>query len=342
MDTLHIDLALARRSFEIEIRLDLDVGTMAIAGPSGSGKTSVLRAIAGLERPERGRIGFDDKVWFDTETGIDLPPERRRVGMVFQDYALFPHLTVRDNVAFAGESRADELIERFRLTRLRSEKPGSLSGGERQRVAIARALASDPKVLLLDEPMASLDPALRDAVRGELRELLAELEIPALLVTHDFEDAAALANRIGVMVDGRLLQVGTPAELVAAPSDGFVANLSGANVIHGTARTEAGLSRIDVGGHTLFSTDLVSGDVSVVIYPWDIAVSLEAPDDSALNHIAAPIGSVVTFGNRARVAVGPVVAEITVASKERLGLTEGRTAVASFKATATRLVPRSG
>ncbi|MDQ3646964.1 MAG: ABC transporter ATP-binding protein [Actinomycetota bacterium] len=230
MDALHIDLALARRSFDVEVRLDLGRGTMAIAGPSGSGKTSLLRAIAGLEPSARGKIWFEDEVWFDTATGIDLPPERRRVGMVFQDFALFPHLTVRGNVAFSGTDLADELLERLRLTHLRAERPGSLSGGERQRVAIGRALAADPRILLLDEPLASLDPTLRALVRGELGELLAGLDIPALLVTHDFEDAAVLATTIGVMREGRLVQVGTPSELAAAPRGAFVADLIGANV----------------------------------------------------------------------------------------------------------------
>jgi ABC-type sulfate/molybdate transport systems ATPase subunit len=341
LDSLRIDLALARRSFDVEVRVDLGLETMAIVGPSGSGKTSLLRAVAGLERPERGFIGFSDEVWFDSD-GVDLPAEARRVGMVSQDFALFPHMTVRGNVAFAGEGRVDEMLERMRLTHLGDERPGSLSGGERQRVALARALASDPRVLLLDEPMASLDPALRDELRAELRVLLTDLDIPALLVTHDFEDAAALATRVGVMVEGQLVQDGTPSDLVASPRNGFVANLTGANVISGTARADGGLSRVELGrGHEIFSTDLVSGEVSVVVYPWDVAVALVSPEDSTLNRIAGPIESLVTFGNRARVRLGPLVAEVTIASADRLGLVEGVMAVASFKATATRLLSRS-
>lgn len=342
VDSLHIDVALARRTFDVGVDLDLARGTMAIAGPSGSGKTTLLRTIAGLERPERGRIGFLQDVWFDSERKIDLPPERRRVGMVFQDFALFPHLSVRDNVGFGGADRADEMLDRMRLRDLQNERPGSLSGGERQRVALGRALASEPSVLLLDEPMASLDPALRNDVRAELRDLLGELAIPALLVTHDFEDAAALAETIGVMVDGKLLQVGTPSELVATPRDGFVANLTGANVIGGrVVVVDGGLSRIELaGGHSIYSTDLLDGEVNVVVYPWDVVVSLEPTEGSTLNHITAPVDSIVTFGNRARVRLGPIVAEVTSASAERLGLTKGVPAVASFKATATRLIPR--
>lgn len=342
VESLHVDFALARRSFVVEPSFDLEQGVMAIAGPSGSGKTTLLRTIAGLERPERGRIGFSDEAWFDPERRIDLPPERRRVGMVFQEFALFPHLSVRQNVAFGGSDRADEMLERMRLRDLQLERPASLSGGERQRVALARALAADPLVLLLDEPMASLDPALRNEVRAELRELLGEVSIPTLLVTHDFEDAAALAETIAVMVDGKLLQVGTPSELVAAPRDGFVASLTGANVIKGRARAAGdGLSRVDLdGGHTVYSTDPAEGEVDVVVHPWDVTVALELADGSTLNHITAPIDSNVVFGNRTRVRLGPIVAELTSVSAERLGLVKGMTAVASFKATATRLIPR--
>src|SRR5581483_10097574 len=178
--------------------------TVALVGPSGAGKTTVLRAIAGLV-PARVRLGGED--W------TSLPPEERSVGLVFQDYALFPHLSVERNVAFAGDP--GDLLERLGIAHLRRARPGELSGGERQRVALARALARRPRVLLLDEPTAALDPHTRGAVRAQLRALLRELGLPTLLVTHDFEDAAALADRIGVLADGRLRQLGTARDLVA-------------------------------------------------------------------------------------------------------------------------------
>ena len=163
-------------------------------------------------------------------------PSDARVGLVFQEYALFPHLSVRANVAFGGRQRVDELLERFRIAHLAGARPRTISGGERQRVALARALARDPRVLLLDEPLSALDAHTRASVRVELHGLLRELGLPTVLVTHDFEDAAALADRVGVLVEGRILQLASPADLVAAPADAFVASFTGANLLHGSPR----------------------------------------------------------------------------------------------------------
>ena len=341
MAELGFDLAVPLRSFELALALALERETLALVGPSGAGKTTVLRAIAGLVRPARGRIVLGGETLFDAELGVDLPPERRRVGLVFQEYALFPHLSVERNVAFGGRERTAELLERFRIAHLAKARPGELSGGERQRVALARALARDPAVLLLDEPMAALDAHTRAAVRAELQELLRELALPTILVTHDFEDAAALADRVGVIADGTMLQLGTPDELVAAPSDAFVAGFTGGNLLHGFARpARDGLTEVVLdGGAVVFSTDRGEGRVGVVVYPWEVSIAHQAAADSALNHVAAPISSVVTIGNRVRVRVGPLVGEVTAASAERLGLERGQVVVASFKATGARLVP---
>src|SRR4029077_16735664 len=160
-------------------------------------------------------------------------PEERRVGLVFQEYALFPHLSVQRNVAFGGKARVGELLERFRISHLAHARPTELSGGERQRVALARALARDPGVLLLDEPLSALDAHTKVTVRGELAGLLRGFGLPTLLVTHDYEDAAALADRVGVIVEGELRQLATPQEMVARPADGFVASFTGANLLHG-------------------------------------------------------------------------------------------------------------
>lgn len=343
MDTLELTLDHPLRTFRLAVAATLGRETLALVGPSGAGKSSVLRAIAGLLRPERGRIALGDVVWLDSEAGVDLPPERRSVGLVFQEYALFPHLDVRRNVAFGGRERVGELLERFRISHLAGARPGDLSGGERQRVALARALARDPAVLLLDEPLSALDAHTRGVVRGELAELLAELSLPTLLVTHDFEDAAALADRVGVIVEGRILQLGAAAELLAAPADAFVAGFTGANLLHGTARPAAdGLTEVvlDSGG-SMYSADAGAGRVGLAVYPWEIALARGEPADSAVNHLRGEVRSLVTLGNRVRVRVGPLTAEVTAASAERLGLREGERVVASFKATASRLVELS-
>jgi molybdate transport system ATP-binding protein len=341
MDTLRLDLAHGLRSFRLELALEVGSEAVALVGPSGAGKTTVLRAVAGLARPDRGRIAAGAEVWFDAERRVERAPEERSVGYVFQDYALFPHLTVARNVAFGGRTRAAELLERLGITHLASARPGELSGGERQRVALARALAREPRVLLLDEPLSALDAHTRAAVRLELATVLREARLPTLLVTHDFEDAAVLADRVGVLLDGKLLQLGPPRELVDAPAHPFVASLTGGNLLLGHARSVAGgLTEValDDGGVVL-STEAAHGRVGVVVQPWDVAVALETPDDSALNHLHGAVASLVPLGNRVRVRIGPVTAEVTAASAERLALAPGVHAVASFKATGTRLLP---
>jgi molybdate transport system ATP-binding protein len=341
MDTLRVDLDHGLRAFRLALALEVGRETLALVGPSGAGKTSVLRAIPGLQRPERGRVELGHETWLDTEAGVDLPPESRRVGFVFQEYALFPHMTVRANVAFGGHDRVDELLERFGIAHLASIRPSAISGGERQRVALARALARDPAVLLLDEPLSALDAYTRARVRAELREVLQELRMPTLLVTHDFDDAAALADRVGVIVEGQLLQVAAPSELVAAPADAFVAGFTGANLLRGVAEAGPdGLTAVVLdAGFTAFTVDAGVGHVALAVYPWEVSIAHQAPNDSAVNHVRAPIASLVPLGNRVRVRIGPLTAEVTAQSAERLGLREGELVVASFKATGTRLLP---
>ncbi len=301
MAALSADFRLGLRSFELSLGLAVE-RTVALVGPSGAGKTSVLRVIAGLARPDAGRVELDGETWVDVERGIFLSPERRRVGLVFQEYALFPHLSVRQNVAFGGKERVDDLLERFRLTKLTAARPRELSGGERQ---------------------------------------LRSLELPTLIVTHDYEDAAALAETVGVLVEGRLRQVGAPEELVARPADPFVASFTGANLLRGHAELlEGGLTSIRLEtGEVVYSTDRARGEVGVVVYPWDVAVGRVQVDGSALNLVAGEVASVVPVGNRVRVRIGPLTAEVTAASAEKLELARGGTVYASFKATGTRLVP---
>jgi molybdate transport system ATP-binding protein len=343
MATLEADFTLPLRTFALDLALEVS-RTVALVGPSGAGKTSALRVVAGLAHPQRGRVALDGEPWLDTAFRLSLPPDRRRVGLVFQDYALFPHLSVRANVAFGSRGRAvDPLLERFRIGHLASAHPAELSGGERQRVALARTLAREPAVLLLDEPLAALDAHTKAEVRHELAELLRELALPTVLVTHDYEDAAALADHVGVLVEGRLRQLGTPAELVSRPRDAFVASFTGANLLRGRARRgEGALTAIRLeSGEDLYSADEAEGEVGVVVYPWEVSVARShAPDaDSALNVVRGQVGSLVEVANRVRVRVGPLTAEVTAASAARLELAAGGVAYATFKATGTRLVP---
>lgn len=332
------------RDFAASAELTVGAGeTLALVGPSGAGKTTLLRIVAGLLRPERGRVTLDSEVLFDSERRINVAPERRRVGYLFQEYALFPHLDVRGNVRFGAGSRdIDGLLERFSIGHLARARVRDLSGGERQRVALARAMAREPSMLLLDEPLSALDAHTRAAVRAELRHLLDDLGLPTILVTHDFEDAATLADRVGVVSLGRILQVAAPTDLVAAPEDAFVASLTGATLLAGEAvESVEGLTRVVVeGGHSLWSADAARGPVTAAVYPWEVALGSATTDDSRQNHLQGPVLSVTPLGSRVRVRIGPLVAEITAVSAAKLGLEAGSIATASFKATAVRLYPR--
>jgi molybdate transport system ATP-binding protein len=341
--------------------LDLDVALavpkgecLALAGLSGAGKTTLLRVAAGLVRPQRGVVAANGETWLDTERGIDVPPEERRCGYVFQEYALFPHLNAWQNVAYSlrglrraeRRARAQELLERFGLGALADARPRTLSGGERQRVAVARVLAREPEVLLLDEPLSALDARTRAGAARELATVLREVDAPALLVTHDFSEAAQLGDRVGVIDAGRIVQEGTPSELAAAPRSAFVADFTGAVVLTGFARAGAdGLTHVELdGGGAVTSTDGGEGAVAVSVYPWEIAIEPadERPHGSAQNRVPAEVVSITTVGNRVRLGLAgpqPLAAEITAASAERLALRAGSRVTASWKAAATRLVP---
>jgi len=351
-------LSLAARTTlgDVELDVELEVAPgecLALAGPSGAGKTSVLRVAAGLLRPRWGRVAAGERVWLDTERGVDVPPEERRCGYVFQDYALFPHLSAWRNVAYPlrrlprGERRrrALELLERFGLAARADAHPATLSGGERQRVALARALALEPRLILLDEPLAALDARTRASAARELAAVLRESSVPAILVTHDFTEAAQLGDRVAVIDRGRIVQQGSPSELAAAPRSAFVADFTGAVVLAGTARPGGdGLTRVQLeGGGEVASTDPGEGPVWVSVYPWEITVEPagEAPHGSAVNWVEAEVLTVTEVGNRVRLGLAgpqPLAAEVTAGSVERLALRPGARVVATWKATATRLV----
>ncbi len=220
-------------SLQLSAELDTGPGTLVVVGPNGSGKTSLLECLLGARRVTRGRIRVGKDVLLDTEQRVDLPIGERRLGYVPQDYALFPHLSVRDNVAFAVRSagqrpeRVSELLGELRLEALADRRPDALSGGEKQRVALARALGARPRALLLDEPLAALDLHARGDVRRFLRDYLGRLSLPTLMITHDVADARALGDRIAVLENGRVTQHGTWDELVNSPASRFVEALVG-------------------------------------------------------------------------------------------------------------------
>ncbi|XAY05717.1 ABC transporter [Paraconexibacter sp. AEG42_29] len=311
-------------------------------GPSGAGKTTVLRALAGLRTADAGHVRLGEAVWFDAAARVDLPPEQRSVGLVFQEYALFPHMTVAANVAFARGAAPVPLLERFGIAHLAGAKPAGLSGGERQRVALARALAREPAVLLLDEPLAALDTHTRSAVRDELDELLGGLAIPTVLVTHDFRDAAVLADRVAVIVDGRIRQVGSPAELLADPADAFVASFTGATVVTGHATPDGrGGARIalDQGGW-LASDRPASGAVSVAVHPWEVLLDAAPPAGDA-PRVTGIAGRVVPEGGRVRVRVGCLIAELPADALAELRAAQPEAALhATVPPQSVRVFPR--
>jgi molybdate transport system ATP-binding protein len=320
------------RSTALQVDLRID-GVTALVGPSGVGKTTLLRMVAGLVSPDSGTIECGGERWFGG--GHDVPPERRRCGFVFQDYALFPHMTVERNVSYgAGAADVRPLLERVGIAHLASARPPDLSGGERQRVALARALAVRPRAMLLDEPLSALDPATRASVAGELSAILREAAVPAIVVTHAYEEAFSLAQHVAVLEDGRITQRAAPEELLAAPASPFVAEFAGTNYLPGTA--SGSTVTLDRGG-VVATASVAYGRVAVLIAPWEITLAHERPDDSARNSLSGPIERVVPLGSRVRVVLAGITAEITPESAERLALRPGVEAVASWKATSTRV-----
>lgn len=324
-------------------------------GPSGAGKTTVLRAIAGLDRPDRGFIRFGGETWFDSEERRYTAPQGRGVGMLFQDYALFPHLSVEANVAFGlhrisqevRRSRVAELAGKLGIAELLHRMPSELSGGQRQRVALARALAPSPRLLLLDEPLSALDAPSRDALRGELRALLTDTGLPAIVVTHDRVEALALGDRLAVLVDGSVRQVGPVLEVYQNPVDAEVARVVGTENVLPTrlVRREDGLIVVRSGNAELVAVD--PGGVETEAYACIRAeeVVLEPPNahlSSALNRLEGEIVDCRNEGPLARVTVAcgiRLVAVVTHASVERLGLGPGTRVCAVVKTPSVRIVP---
>ncbi len=331
-------------------------GITVLFGPSGSGKTTLLRCLAGLERPDDGRIQLGDMVWFDAATGRHVPPQRRRIGFLFQDYALFPHRTVAGNIAFGlvhlsraeRRRRVAELLALFELEGLADRYPHELSGGQQQRVALARALAPHPRLLLLDEPLSALDGPTRDVLRRKLRRWLQALGIPAVIVTHDWLDASTLGQQVLVLDGGQVLQQGPVAEVFSRPISTRVAGIVGVEtVVPGEVLSvENGLARVAVGPATLtaVASAELNGRVYVCIRAEEVTLLPVPPEaTSARNRLLARVVRVEPEGALVRVELEagfPLVALVTRPSREELQLEPGRSVWALIKAPAIHLVPR--
>lgn len=336
--------------------LDLDVSIeaapgeiVAVLGPNGAGKSTFLRAVAGLVPLHRGRVELDGVVLEDVARHIHLPPERRPIGVVFQDYLLFPHLSALENVAFGlrargvaareARARAGSWLDRLGLREHADAKPRALSGGQAQRVALARALAIDPRLLLLDEPLAALDASTRGPIRRDLRRHLASFPGIRIVITHDPLEAVALADRLVILEDGRVVQTGTPGEVTQRPRSRYVADLVGVNLLLGNS-TGGHVSL--PGGASLQSADDVDGEVFAVIHPRAVALHRTRPEGSPRNVWRGRASALDFQGDRVRVGVEgemPIIAEVTPAAVSDLDLTEGGEVWVSVKATEITVYP---
>jgi molybdenum ABC transporter ATP-binding protein len=354
-----LDLAVRCRlgEFLLDAELACERGPLVIIGPSGAGKSATLRAIAGVMRPDAGRIVVNGRVLFDVERGVDVAAQLRRVGYVPQEYALFPHLSAEANVGFGlrgvrGEEKRSRVREMIALTGLeeqRALKPRQLSGGQRQRVALARALAVRPDVLLLDEPFAALDVPTRASLLEDVRSLIAKTGVASIFVTHDRNEALRLADTVAVMMDGRIRQVGTPGEVFGSPADEEVAAFVGVETIApGRVRSaDGGVAVVEVGGQVVEGGgDVSAGDeVLVCVRPEDVVLGpvTEGLATSARNHLRGHVVRVAPAGPFVRVEVDlgfGLVALVTRQSVEDLGIAAGAECVATFKASAVHLIRR--
>jgi molybdate transport system ATP-binding protein len=337
-------------------RLNLDAAfsvasgeVLALLGPNGSGKSTTLRALVGLLPLAGGRVELDGSVLEDPAQKVRVPPEKRPIGLMFQDYLLFPHLSALENVAFGLRSRgtdkkvarekASQTMARLGLDGLAEAKPGSMSGGQQQRVAMARALVTDPKLLLLDEPLAALDVSTKTDVRRLLREVLSQSDAANVLVTHDLLDAVALGDRMVVIENGGIVQTGTPAEVTARPRSRYVADLTGVNLLRGTA--QGTLLDLDGGGELVCASP-ATGSTLAVIAPAGVSVSRQRPEGQGKNTWPGQISAVDLMGDRVRVRIEgkpAITAEVLPAAVTELKLDDGGELWASVPPAAITVYP---
>ncbi|MGN2639785.1 ABC transporter ATP-binding protein [Nocardia takedensis] len=347
--SLEADVRVTRGEFALDLPLSIAPGeVVALLGPNGAGKTTALRVLAGLLALTDGRVRVEDQVW-DAPPSVFVPAEARRVGVVFQDYLLFGHLSALDNVAFGlrargqrrapARERAAAWLDRVGLLDRAAHRPGALSGGQAQRVALARALVTDPRVLLLDEPLAALDAGTRAQVRTDLVGHLAEFPGYTVLVTHDPLDAMVLADRLIVLERGAVVQQGTPAEVAARPRSDYVAELMGLNLYRGTA--DGTTVHLD-GGGTLHVVEPAHGRVHVAFAPRAVGVHPHRPEGSPRNVWPVTVAGIEQHAHtiRLRLDGAPgVLADVTPEAVAESGLRPGQRVWAAVKATETRSYP---
>jgi molybdate transport system ATP-binding protein len=359
---LHADFV---RQFSTELRVHVEnlvtqdrSGVTVLFGPSGAGKTTTLRCIAGLDKPDEGIISFGEEVWSDADRAQFTSPQKRRVGFVPQDFGLFPHLTVERNIGYglvgisgeARRTRVGEMIEWLDLGGLQSRLPGELSGGQQQRVALARAVAARPRLLLLDEPLASLDMPNRIRLRSELRQLLKQTGIPALLVTHDRDEALALGDEIVVMDNGRVLQQGPVQDVFNRPATSEVAGIVGVETVQPARVVEIGPELVTL---TIESTRLFALNIDLpgtlreayaCIRAEDVILMTGEPSQSSpRNSLSAVVKGLSPHGSTIRIALDcgfPLMAALTKQACEEMGLKEGVKVRAMIKAPNVHLIPR--
>jgi molybdate transport system ATP-binding protein len=347
---LTAEIAVRLGTLDLDVAIDAAPGEIvAVLGPNAAGKTTFLRAVAGLVPLARGFVSLDGVALEDVARGIHLPPERRPIGVVFQEYLLFPHLSALENVAFGlrargvasreARLRAGSWLDRLGVADCAEAKPRALSGGQAQRVALARALAIDPRLLLLDEPLAALDASARGEVRRDLKRHLASFAGIRILITHDPLEAVALADRLVILEGGRVVQTGAPADVTQRPRSRYVADLVGVNLLRGTAT--AGQVAVS-GGATLQSADGADGVVFAVIHPRAVALHRARPEGSPRNVWRGRASTLDFQGDRVRVGVEgemPIIAEVTPAAVRELDLAVGGEVWVSVKATEITVYP---
>jgi molybdate transport system ATP-binding protein len=340
---LYARLAVQRGHLWVDVRFEVARGeTLVLLGPNGAGKSTVLRVLAGLLGPQEGQVRLGDIVLDDPRAGHHMPPFRRPIGMVFQDYLLFPHLTVLDNVAFGLRSRgvgkaearrrAGRWLDRVGLVDYARSRPSGLSGGQAQRAALARALVREPDLLLLDEPLSALDARTKLEVRAELRRHLADFSGPAVVVSHDPIDAMALADKVAVIEHGRIVQAGAPREVARRPRTDYVARLVGLTLLEGTGDGMAVRLR---SGAQVAVAEPVGGQVYAAIRPEHVSLYVDQPHGSPRNVWPARLVSATPYGTAVRCDLDgpvPLTADITATAFAELGLGPDSAVWASVKA----------